>query len=430
MHNATSANLLEDRMPRALSCGIGIKNFIQRGPDPSRHSIFVMKRTFSALTAALLLIAPTTLLAETSPAGAAPAKSEAPAGKAAPATADLAPAPGKIARWEDTGMNPAEAHEWKSYNFTPQEAVDWRRASFTPLVAKTWSEKNFDPDEAREWLDTAKNNRTLMAELDQSDPSQWKREGFSPRDRIAWWEAGFAFEDAVLLARSGMTPADAAWHGQEKLKELKGSVKAANAPGADTQPSGGGASGSSGGAGMSFTINFASIWSVVGNYLKVALIGLLSLFMVGVVYVFGRRYRIKLTPKRSSQAREPDTELPFADEEEPDPAKDKNSPEALKADPYIQQWNRRKPISKLAFTKAGGSYCIHCKSPHIRTSRMMPHKFAGITYTEYFCCKKCGRHFAIVNYMPIFYTMGGGLLAVTLLTAGFIYLLSMVPTPP
>ena len=118
-------------------------------------------------------------------------------------------------------MTPVEAREWKTYSFQPQEAMDWKAAGFAPLVARTWSDKGFDPDEARAWVESTRQNRTLMAELDQTDPAAWKREGFSPADRLAWWEAGFVFEDAVLLSRAGMSPSEAAWHGQEKLKELK-----------------------------------------------------------------------------------------------------------------------------------------------------------------------------------------------------------------
>ena len=65
-------------------------------------------------------------------------------------------------------MTPIEAREWQSYNFSPNDAANWKRAGFAPLVARTWSDKGFDADEAREWINSSKNNRSLMADLDQS----------------------------------------------------------------------------------------------------------------------------------------------------------------------------------------------------------------------------------------------------------------------
>ncbi len=110
------------------------------------------------------------------------------AASAKPSADDTAlTAPVRITRWEDSGLKPQAAQEWASYGFKPQEAVDWLGASFAPVVARTWADKGFDPQEARTWLDSARSTTTLMADLDRSDPSEWKREGFTPADRLAWW---------------------------------------------------------------------------------------------------------------------------------------------------------------------------------------------------------------------------------------------------
>ena len=65
--------------------------------------------------------------------------------------------------------------------------------------------------------------------------------------------------------------------------------------------------------------------------------------------------------------------------------------------------------------------CIHCQSKDVRPSRMHPHKFAGINFTDYFRCKACGRHFAIVSYTTIMLAGGGIALSLLLLVASVIY---------
>ena len=89
-----------------------------------------------------------------------------------------------------------------SYGFKPQEAVDWLGAKFAPVVPHLGRQAS--TREACTWLDSARTT-TLMADLDRSDPSEWKREGFTPP---TGWPGGrpAAFEDALLLARSGMRP--------------------------------------------------------------------------------------------------------------------------------------------------------------------------------------------------------------------------------
>ena len=57
-------------------------------------------------------------------------------------------------------------------------------------------------------------------------------------------------------------------------------------------------------------------------------------------------------------------------------------------------------------------------------SRIQPHKFAGINFTEYFRCKHCGKHFAIVSYTPILLVAGSIILTLTALTVGLLYAVS------
>ncbi|KAB2964824.1 hypothetical protein [Zoogloea sp.] len=351
-----------------------------------------MKSLLPLLLAALLSSAPA--LAQTPPAE--PAAKPA----ASPEAEAPLPTPPKITRWENTGMTPIEAREWQSYNFSPNDAANWKRAGFAPLVARTWSDKGFDADEAREWINSSKNNRSLMADLDQSDPSQWKREGFTPADRLAWWEAGFAFEDAVLLTRAGMSPAEAAWNGHEKLKTLRGGPAggelAANAkPGAAAEASG------------SSLPSLQSIWNVVGSYVKFGLTVFIAFISGGLAFFLLRRRDINRHLKADIAADAPESELP---------------PAATQAAPAV----KHRPARRFALLRNANPHCIHCKSLNVRQSRMHPHRFAGINFTEYFRCKQCGRHFAIVSYTPILAAGGGVVLVLTFITSGFIYLLSLV----
>lgn len=346
------------------------------------------------------------------PAAAAPTK---------PAADDTAlPAPVRISRWEDSGLKPHTAQEWASYGFKPQEAVDWLRASFAPVVARTWADKGFDPQEARLWLESARSTTTLMAELDRSDPSEWKREGFTPSDRLAWWEAGFTFEDALLLARSGMSPADAAWHGHEKLKELraknaaKEGAQAAGTPAPDP----------------------AAIWQFIKPYLKVA--GVTALAFIAVLAGFVIRRRSQMRLRRSadrhkgpgvnpSRRQEPGSTAPISE------APASTAPESLPpggdataaaAPDQAAQKRSSRPARRYALIRRAHPHCIHCKSTNVRTSRIQPHKFAGINFTEYFRCKHCGKHFAIVSYTPILLVAGVIILTLTALTVGFLYAVS------
>ena len=85
------------------------------------------------------------------------------------------------------------------------------------------------------------------------------------------------------------------------------------------------------------------------------------------------------------------------------------------------------PIYKeTAHELSDAPYCIHCKSVDVRPSRMHPHRFAGINFTEYFRCRKCGRHFAIVSYTQILAAGGTVVLVLTFITAGFIYTVSQI----
>lgn len=314
------------------------------------------------------------------------------------------PSPPKITRWENAGMTPIEAREWQSYNFSPNDAANWKRAGFAPLVARTWSDKGFDADEAREWLNSSKNNRSLMADLDQSDPGQWKREGFTPADRVAWWEAGFAFEDAVLLTRAGMSPAEAAWNGHEKLKTLRGGPAAAAEPASAAKP---GATAETSAGGLP---SLQSIWNVVGSYVKFGLTVFIAFIAGGLAFFLLRRRDLNRHLKADIAADAPESELP---------------PSVQQADTTAPAGKHR-PARRFALLRSSNPHCVHCKSLNVRQSRMHPHRFAGINFTEYFRCKQCGRHFAIVSYTPILAAGGGVVLILTFLTSGFIYMLSLV----
>ena len=332
------------------------------------------------------------------------------------------PAPVRITRWEDSGLKPQAAQEWASYGFKPQEAIDWVRANFAPVVARTWADKGFDPQEARVWLDSARSTTTLMADLDRSDPSEWKREGFTPADRLAWWEAGFAFEDALLLARSGMSPADAAWHGHEKLKELRAKSATKAAPQATGAPS----------------PDPAAIWQLITPHLQAA--GLAALAFVAVLAGFLLRRRSQMRHKRSADRHkgpvarpavrhEPGAATPIS-EAAADGAPESvlpghDSPASTTSVPdQAAQKQRGRPARRYALTRSATPYCIHCKSTNVRSSRIQPHKFLGINFTEYFRCKHCGKHFAIVSYTPILLVAGTIILTLTALTVGFLYAVS------
>lgn len=348
------------------------------------------------------------------PAAAAPTKSG--------ADDTALPAPARISRWEDSGLKPQAAQEWASYGFKPQEAIDWLQASFAPVVARTWADKGFDPQEARAWLESARRTTTLMADLDRSDPSEWKREGFTPADRLAWWEAGFPFEDALLLARSGMSPADAAWHGHEKLKELR----ARNAAKAEAQ------------ATQAATPDPTAIWQLISPYLKAA--GLAALAFVAVLAGFLLRRRSQMHRKRlndrhkgpgihSPMRREPEAPAPISETptdaapESTPPDRAMPAPSASVPDQAAQKRSSR-PARRYALIRRAAPFCIHCKSTNVRPSRIQPHKFFGVNFTEYFRCKHCGKHFAIVSYTPILLVAGAVILTLTALTVGFLYAVS------
>lgn len=358
-----------------------------------------MKKILPSLTAlALLMATPLAWPAVDTPAPTATAAVE----------NDALPTPTKITRWEETGMKPVEAREWENYAFKPNDALAWKRAGFPPLLARTWSDKGFDPDEAAEWRDSTKNNRTLMADLDQSEPAQWKREGFTPRDRLAWWEAGFAFEDAVTLTRAGMGPADAAWHGHEKLKELR-----KNDPGAATV--------------TEETPATESSWSVqdlknlaqnILPHLKTGLI--IALGLVSAILAF---YLVRLTRRSRHKATEdvePDSTTPENDRKEPSTSE--SPPASLAA---LDE--HRRPAQRTYFWTPTTPTCVHCQSTDVRISRIKPRRLAGIKLSEYFRCRSCGRHFSNVSYAPVAAAGIGLVLLLTLCTASFIHLLSLIP---
>lgn len=376
-----------------------------------------MKAHLPALAVLIALASPIQALSAEAdngrPATAAPTK---------PSADDLAlTAPVRISRWEDSGLKPQAAQEWASYGFKPQEAVDWLSASFAPVVARTWADKGFDPQEARIWLDSARRTNTLMADLDRSDPSEWKREGFTPADRLAWWEAGFAFEDALLLARNGMSPADAAWHGHEKLKELraKSAAKAGPQPAAAPAPSP------------------EAVWQIIAPHVKAAGIAALAFCAVLAAYLLRRRSQMRR--KRSADrhkgpgahpARQepgttaPASEAPASVAPESTPSGHATAAHTASVPDQTAQKRSSRPARRYALIRSATPHCIHCKSTNVRTSRIQPHKFAGINFTEYFRCKNCGKHFAIVSYTPILLVAGIIILTLTALTVGFLYAVS------
>ncbi len=374
------------------------KNFRYNFESSLFYGAETMKVFLTAVSAFALFA--TSAIAQTPP----PAPGQASPQVDAPAGESALPTPPKISRWENTGMTPLEARDWQAYNLTPNEAANWKRAGFTPLVARTWSDKGFDPDEAREWLDSAKTSRSLMSELDQSDPSQWKREGFSPSDRLAWWEAGFVFDDAVLLARAGMSPADAAWNGHEKLKELKGGVTTEPAKAAATTTTQ---------QTPAQAPSLASVWGVVGPYVTFGLAIFVAFIAGGFAFFLFRRGQINRQLQKSDEDAGPDSEMPARVEPKPTRA-------------FGRDQTKNRPARRFAFTRTSTPHCIHCKSLDVRPSRMHPHRFAGINFTEYFRCRKCGRHFAIVSYTPILAAGGTVVLVLTFITAGFIYTLSQL----
>ena len=326
------------------------------------------------------------------------------------------PAPAQISRWEDSGMKPAEAQEWASYGFKPQEAVAWLGAHFAPVVARTWADKGFDPEEARLWLDSARATNTMMAELDHADPSEWKREGFTPADRLAWWEAGFAFEDALLLARSGMRPSEAAWHGHEKLKALRAQDAAkANAQATAAQAP-----------------DPSAVWQAIRPYLKTAGLSILAFVTVLLGFLLRRRSHMRgmrsadrhkgpgltrplrqepgITPNDGTTAETP-AAYPHQDQDTPAP------------EPAAQRRGGR-PARRYTLIHQAAPHCIHCKSTDVRNSRIRPHKFLWIDFTEYFRCRHCGKHFAIVSYTPILLVAGTVVMLLTLVTVGVLHALT------
>jgi len=356
-----------------------------------------MKALLPALAALSLLAASSPALTAPSDTATPPSATPRPASSSDVATAVLT-APTKITRWEDSGMKPAEAREWQQYGFTAQEGMNWRNAGFEPVVARTWSDKGFDAEEAQLWRDSVRNSRTLMSEMDRADAASWKREGFSPADRLAWWEAGFVFDDAVLLARAGMTPADAAWHGHEKLKELRGT---ADAPA--TRPTIG-----SPAVTDTRVVDVDTFWQVAGPFLKIGLVGVLAFLAGGFVFFLYRRDQINGKLSRM-KAQAPDSEAP------PDGP--------VRLGPKVLE--KRKPAQAVRLFRRARPQCVHCRSTNVRLSKMKPHKFAGINFTEYFRCRSCGRHFAIVSYTQIVLAGGAIALSVLIVTATFIYLSSM-----
>ena len=377
-----------------------------------------MKAHLPAIAVLIALASPIQALSAAAdngrPAAAAPAK---------PSVDDTAlTTPVRISRWEDSGLKPQVAQEWASYGFKPQEAVDWLGASFAPVVARTWADKGFDPQEARNWLDSARSTTTLMADLDRSDPSEWKREGFTPADRLAWWEAGFAFEDALQLARSGMSPAEAAWHGHEKLKELR----AKSAAKTEAQPA------------AAPALNPEAIWEIIAPHVKAA--GLAALAFCAVLAAYLLRRRSQMHRKRSADrhkgpganhpARQepgvaaPISEAPASTAPESVPPGQDTAANTTSVPDQAAQKRSGRPARRYALIRSANPHCIHCKSTNVRTSRIQPHKFAGINFTEYFRCKHCGKHFAIVSYTPILLVAGSIILTLTALTVGLLYAVS------
>ena len=252
--------------------------------------------------------------------------------------------------------------------------------------------------------------------------SEWKREGFTPADRLAWWEAGFGFEDALQLARSGMSPAEAAWHGHEKLKELR--AKNAAKAGAQAQ------------AAPAPTPE--AVWQVIAPHVKAA--GLAALAFCAVLAAYLLRRRSQMHRKRSADrhkgpgahhpARQepgvaaPISEAPASAAPESVPPSQDTAANTTSVPDQAAQKRSGRPARRYALIRSAHPHCVHCKSTNVRTSRIQPHKFAGINFTEYFRCKHCGKHFAIVSYTPILLVAGSIILTLTALTVGLLYAVS------
>lgn len=314
----------------------------------------------------------------------------------------------KITSWDKTGMVPIEAREWQSHDFKPQEALDWKRSGFTPLIARTWSDKGFDPEEAREWVSSARQTRTLMAELDQSDPAQWKREGFTPRDRLAWWEAGFTFEDAVALARTGMSPADAAWHGHDKLKELRtGKGENANGP----QPSPSSASTSTppqNPGGQALLSPLLDLLKAARAHLSSALV--LVVVGLGLITVF-LLYRLSKTNKMlTARLAATASRHNLAPEDPTEPAT-----------PAKPAEGRGSPIRKASLHHPTCPTCAVCGGKNVRPSQMQSRRSSVLKFTRYYRCRDCGRHFALVNYGPLLAAVLLLIVLLGLLSAAVLY---------
>jgi hypothetical protein len=103
------------------------------------------------------------------------------------------------------------------------------------------------------------------------------------------------------------------------------------------------------------------------------------------------------------------------------PKPDATDTEAPSAAPKGTIPQRRKPARAVSMFRRAHPRCIHCQSKDVRPSRMHPHKFAGINFTDYFRCKACGRHFAIVSYTTIVLAGGGIALSLLLLVASVVW---------
>ena len=82
-----------------------------------------------------------------------------------------------------------------------------------------------------------------------------------------------------------------------------------------------------------------------------------------------------------------------------------------------------RPARRYALVHHATPHCIHCKSTDVRSSRIRPHKFLWIDFTEYFRCRHCGKHFAIVSYTPILLVAGTVVMLLTLVTVGVLHAL-------
>ena len=148
---------------------------------------------------------------------------------------------------------------------------------------------------------------------------------------------------------------------------------------------------------------------MVGPFLKVGLVGLVAFISGGFAFFLYRRAQAnsKLATIKSDA---PDSEMP---------------PESLPPAKLGKKvLEKRKPARAVKLFRSAAPHCIHCKSNNVRRSKMHPHKFAGINFTEYFRCKHCGKHFAIVSHTPILLVAGAIILTLTALTVGFLYAVS------